>query len=207
MPIIFNRECLKAVAPFMSTEGSRYYLNGVFFGNECLVATDGHRLGIIHPHAATGIAKTQSVEDGAFIMPKDTVKQILQTKGPFARGVPVMVRVDTESVDVFQANKDQEIVVATYQFEPIDGVFPDYLRVVPPIESFSGESKPSHFNPQYLATFQSFGKCVLFMQNKDPASPSVFRAINEELFEALGVLMPMRGDYGKTPEYPKWLMN
>jgi DNA polymerase-3 subunit beta len=111
---------LDAVSFAISTEETRYYLNGVFLhaveGGVMLVATDGHRLAkrfIALPDGMTGppgiIIPRKTVNVLAKILPKDGMVEI--------------------------AASDAKIMVVTpdtrLTSKLIDGTFPDYQRVIP----------------------------------------------------------------------------
>jgi len=100
------------VAFAISTEETRYYLNGVFFrgydGKTVAVATDGHRLG---RHFGAATADFEGV-----IVPRKTVS--LLPKGT------VLVSVSTNRIQISSAD-----FVMTSKL--IDGTFPDYERVIP----------------------------------------------------------------------------
>ncbi len=109
-------------APCISTQETRYYLNGVFLTRKPdsaslrAVATDGHRMAIIDD-------ATEAPEGLAAILPAIAVKSILQL-------------VDR------QANEDVTIRIAANRIRMtagairmdcklIDGTFPDYTKVIP----------------------------------------------------------------------------
>ena len=111
---------LDAVSFAISTEETRYYLNGVFLhavdGGVMLVATDGHRLAkrfIALPDGMTGppgiIIPRKTVNVLAKILPKDGVVEI--------------------------SASDAKIMIQTPETrltsKLIDGTFPDYQRVIP----------------------------------------------------------------------------
>lgn len=109
----------------ISTEETRYYLNGVYFHSAgghnskklCAVATDGHRLAKLEiplPEAATSL--------GGVIVPRKTVAEVMR-----------LFTADAEEVRVeLSANKIRfsagDIVLTS---KLIDGTFPDYGRVIP----------------------------------------------------------------------------
>jgi DNA polymerase III subunit beta len=100
----------------MSTEETRYYLNGVYLhhagGELVAVATDGHRL-----------AKVTSPIDAEFegvIIPRKTVGEIRK----LASGNQVTI-----SVNQFKIRFDMGDTVITSKV--VDGTFPDYGRVIP----------------------------------------------------------------------------
>ncbi len=109
----------------MSTEETRYYLNGVFFhihaagGEKFLraVATDGHRLAQID----TGIPADLNEMPGV-IVPRKTVGELR-----------MMLESDEESiaVSVSETKIRFSTVKMTLTSKVIDGTFPDYTRVIP----------------------------------------------------------------------------
>lgn len=118
----------------ISTEETRYYLNGIYFhtvsGDDgerlCAVATDGHRL-----------AKTDApLPDGAqgipgVIIPRKTVTEVFKLLAD--RSAPVEIGLSSAKIRfVFDSGEDEpgpESVVLTSKL--IDGTFPDYGRVIP----------------------------------------------------------------------------
>lgn len=98
------------VAFAISTEETRYYLNGVFFkgGKSVAVATDGHRLG---RNFGPDLPEFEGV-----IVPRKTV-------GLLPAGV-VTVSVSPNKIRIAAAG-------LTMTSKLIDGTFPDYQRVIP----------------------------------------------------------------------------
>ena len=112
----FNAE-LSSVAFAISTEETRYYLNGVYLhplpdARLALVATDGHRLAKRElPYDLTGLS--------GIIIPRKTVNiiaKIMEGKATFS-GSAQKIRFESEKV--------------TLTSKLIDGTFPDYTRVIP----------------------------------------------------------------------------
>ena len=110
----------------ISTEETRYYLNGVYLhaakndaGKPVLrsVATDGHRLALAELKAPKGSDKLTGV-----IVPRKTVNEIRRL-------------IDGREDDVAVQLSDTKIVVragrAVLTSKLIDGSFPDYARVIP----------------------------------------------------------------------------
>ncbi|CAN1484476.1 DnaN DNA polymerase sliding clamp subunit (PCNA homolog) [Rhabdaerophilaceae bacterium] len=105
----------------ISSEETRYYLNGIFLhvidGKLRAVATDGHRLALADVAAPAGAAGMPGV-----IVPRKTVAELLKLVGETAEPVGielsgVKIRVSTGSI------------ILTSKL--IDGTFPDYQRVIP----------------------------------------------------------------------------
>jgi DNA polymerase-3 subunit beta len=116
------RRALENVAFTMSTEETRYYLNGVYMhANErdglTFVATDGHRLArYVLPQPAADVA-------GA-ILPASLIK-LLQRRLK-ARGRPDWLTVELAHNQVTIRHGSETITSKL-----IDGTFPDYMRVIP----------------------------------------------------------------------------
>lgn len=112
---------IKRCGTAVSTEATRYYLNGIYFhgegGSAVAVATDGHRL----------VRTSFALADGAlpehgFILPLNAAAQIVYL-GSGTDAVTIQysdsgVKARTECGEVFA--------------KLIDGTFPDYQRVIPP---------------------------------------------------------------------------
>lgn len=129
---------LQRVAPAMSKEATRYYLNGVCLDYRdralILVATDGRLL-----HNVRLAASVEAAEAFALILPARLVELLLKQKPSKAAdctialsGLDVRVEVDGQ----------------TFADHLIDGTFPDWRRVVPAAETpfYAG------FNVSYLKT-------------------------------------------------------
>lgn len=108
--------------PCISTEETRYYLNGVYLcqkpGGDTLraVATDGHRMAVIDSQIPATLG------DGA-ILPTGLVGTILALVDAKAN----------EPVTLMLAGQRARIVTGQVQIDAklIDGTFPDYTKVIP----------------------------------------------------------------------------
>lgn len=109
----------------ISTEETRYYLNGIFFhiaesGKKPLlraVATDGHRL------AQADLARPKGSEGmPGVIIPRKTVHELHRL---------IEESAETVTVSVSPAKVRFEIGPVTLTSKLIDGTFPDYGRVIP----------------------------------------------------------------------------
>lgn len=198
--IITLVSAIKAVIPFISKEETRYYLNGAAFDKGLIVATDGHRLAAIKPSDYDG------ADAELFIMPGETIKKICAVKSN--RKLPLYVKIEKGvkywAASVYEGKPDDESELpqlATFSFQPIDGTFPDWRRVIPSAENFDKPSQ-ARFNAAYLGEFKSLGTDLTIYLNNDPAAPSLIRSSGID-FEAVGVLMPMRKDVESV--LPEWL--
>ena len=141
--VTIDRKAFKAVALFKANQDVRYYLNGIFVEfnpmETRLVATDGHTLAC---HRAD--AKDDNEGKAGFIIPADSVKQILSWKAPNKYAPDVFTVTAPEGFDCSQelrADFYGNIAV----FKAINGAFPNYRKVIP--ETASGEI--THLNPVY----------------------------------------------------------
>ncbi len=118
-------EMIRFIRPAVSTEETRYYLNGAYFHNVMgggeapklrLVATDGHRLNLDEVDLPAGAEYLPGV-----IVPRKALDV-----------VSVMLK-DRETVEI--AASPQSITYragnVTLTSKVIDGAFPDYMRVIP----------------------------------------------------------------------------
>ncbi|MEI9428714.1 DNA polymerase III subunit beta [Mesorhizobium sp. Cs1299R1N3] len=140
------RDALAFTAPSISTEETRYYLNGVFFdgseGKFGIVATDGHRLSCFPlDFDATALA--------GIILPRQTVNVLLKLPTPKA----IIVTKDQKKVE-FQLDG------VTVRTKTIDGTFPDWRRIVP---KRAEAKQAATFNRQAL---ESATKRVMMASNE-----------------------------------------
>ena len=116
----------------ISTEETRYYLNGIYFhavagGGDLkfrAVATDGHRLAqaeMVAPHGCEGMP--------GVIVPRKTVGEIQKlVDGPDAE---VAVELSDSKIRLTFRPKGEETGGIVLTSKLIDGTFPDYGRVIP----------------------------------------------------------------------------
>lgn len=100
------------IHPFISSEETRYYLNGICLDGRNIVATDGHRMGVFpvgNSFKATG----------RMILPRKAVSVM--------RKLPAPVGFSFSNLGRFQLVYDGFVITA----KSIDGTFPDWTRVVP----------------------------------------------------------------------------
>lgn len=119
------RQLIEKTQFAISTEETRYYLNGIYFhtvdveGEARLraVATDGHRLALCETPAPAGSAGMPGI-----IVPRKTVSELqkLLTEGD----APVSISLSSVKIRI----KVGDIVLTS---KLIDGTFPDYGRVIP----------------------------------------------------------------------------
>jgi DNA polymerase-3 subunit beta len=111
----------------ISTEETRYYLNGIFLHGieegaaSCLrsVATDGHRLARVEtalPEGAEGMPPV--------IVPRKTVGEVRKLIDELESGQTVEIALSTARIRF-------QVGAAVLRSRLIDGTFPDYQRVIP----------------------------------------------------------------------------
>lgn len=123
----------------ISTEETRYYLNGIFFhapaqpgGTLRAVATDGHRLARVEIPLPSGAAEMPDI-----IIPRKCVAEVRKLLDERAGDV---------EVGLSQSKIRFKIGQAILTSKLIDGTFPDYSRVIP-----TGNDKLLKINPKTLA--------------------------------------------------------
>lgn len=120
---------LKAILLAAGKKDIRHYLCGVHINSRHIVATDGHRL-----HA---YSHGQEWQHGDVTIPRDAVEMALKAR-----------TVDIEITDVS---------VGAVSYKPLDGRFPDYMRVIPATSQPADMgAMVSALNPVYLADAQEF---------------------------------------------------
>jgi len=176
----------------MSTEETRYYLNGVCLhykkeSNELYaVATNGHMLARIKLEA-----EVTSDKDFKYIVPRDMIKQLKSIK-PTKDGLELIsdVTIDLDDVITFKVATDYAMS-QTIEGKLVDGTFPDYERVIPD----SNTHLEIGFNPVYLEAIAKSIKdskwtngCKIYFSDDNNTPAYITSMIDGEEF----VLMPMR---------------
>jgi DNA polymerase-3 subunit beta len=129
-------DMLRFVAPAISTEETRYYLNGVAFVREVadgaarlrLVATDGHRMaiaGTADPFTGT----VQGVSGASAVVPRAAVAVLRKRLGAGTVEIEICDKDGAVTNSPPQARFVTADGVLTTKL--IDGFFPDFWRVVP----------------------------------------------------------------------------
>ncbi|RCK32513.1 hypothetical protein TH9_12355 [Thalassospira xiamenensis] len=201
---------------FISTEETRYYLNGVFIephpdGGVTMTATDGHTLASIRDRNARFDGK----EGWICRVPKQPFNTLLKHgKSGHLHFVGNSVYLTDRLLadcDVLDPEYDPAHIsprhMAVAFCEPIDGTFPAWRLVVPR----KGRARADNFalNGRLIARFSTAIKCIsptnsptlhIFTPNDD-AHPVVIRCGTVPDF--FGIQMPMRDD--TATRMPDWL--
>lgn len=187
--MLLATDLLKAALVCASNEESRYYLRGVYLTTSSpnwaghMVTTDGHRMFVAR------LAERPSAD---VIVPYVDVTMALKLAGR-AKEIEIDLAVNR---------------IGQISFQPVDGTFPDWRRVVP-----TGEEMPStkpelndgpehvHFNHAYIGDFAKMGKLLDGASMLHPRSASHPALVTfGERADCFGVLMPMRRGNGSQGE-------
>lgn len=109
----------------ISSEETRYYLNGIYLHTQndperlLAVATDGHRLAKMEIDCPAGAAQMKGI-----IVPRKTVSEVMKLAKALGKDDKVTISVSETKV-MFEAGN------TTLVSKLIDGTFPDYTRVIP----------------------------------------------------------------------------
>lgn len=166
---------------FASNEPTRYYLRGVYIEpSGIMVATDGHRMGVLEPEC-----ETIQFKQSCLVADSKPLRAMLKSRHDNAQAHIHVDRVELWIGDALEAVTVQKI---------IDGTFPDWRRVLPqgPFTTIA----PASFNASYLPDFPRGKKAqmVTLYQNAGDAKAPYLVRTTEARFT--GVLMPMRGTLG-----------
>jgi DNA polymerase-3 subunit beta len=107
-------ELISIVAPFISTEETRYYLNGIHMTANHMEATDGHRL------CRVEFDKEQTTALDV-IIPRKVCALLLKFAGPDL----------VLEVSETQTRMVAKTAAGRFTFKLIDGTYPDTVRVIP----------------------------------------------------------------------------
>lgn len=190
----FDLRYLKACALCASTEQVRYYLNGVavqFDGKDLVaVATDGHRMVCFN----IDFAKEGDPQPFTMIIPKTVIDGIKTDK-------------TINNVSLILATSEKKPYLQyghnMFLFDPIDGIFPEWQRVIP--TAFS--NVPSQFNPKYLMDFAKISKLWTkseSIQVTPNDSGPAYINLNIVDIQGFGILMPMRDKASPATHAPLW---
>ncbi len=143
---------LQFVGKAMSSEETRYYLNGIAFFHDCMVATDGHRLNLAKIKAGT--LSHKRFNEG-IILPRFAIKQAIA-----AAKEKRLVRC---RITLFE--KGSQIVVGKYRISAknIEGTYPDYKRVMPEI---TGETLKTRFIASQFEPIRDAVRTIMKQEDK-----------------------------------------
>lgn len=179
--MLIPTDLLKAALLCASTEEARYYLKGVHLSTSGhMVATDGYRM---------FVAKLAEAPLADVIIPLDTIKAALKLAPKKALTLELINN-----------------TIGGITFMPVDGTFPNWRAVMPPIDGFTlGENTaPAHFNPDYI---YDLGQMARALGSKTGTAYKIHAWHNESPHgvtfhgraDCFAAIMPMRQTAGVTP--------
>lgn len=191
--ITLNIKNIKAVSHAMANKDIRYYLNGMLVehnGIETrLAATDGHRLHLVRVEHDSALVS----EPVKYIIPRDFVAQLIKTK--FSKSSVKQVTLTFSDMKVAAALPNGDEIISKL----IDGVFPDYCRVIP--RSLSGEY--SYLKPEYQ--LDAVNGLIDYSENKNLTIKIKHNGEGAAVLayeNYLAVIMPVRNDFAPLSDNP-----
>ena len=186
----------------VSKEETRYYLKGVFLdARGFIAATNGHMAFAARCNDAFRLADCRPAYDSAgnclpgVIVPRDTILQATKAAGR-VKGLCMVFERDAQGQWwILYGN-------ARVAFEPVDGSFPDWTRVIPTApETLTA----AHYQPQYVQAIGDMAKALrdgkkdaasTFRLHQHGDSPALVTFTDAETqaprADCCAVLMPMR---------------
>jgi hypothetical protein len=201
------------VLPCISTEETRFYLQGVSIEpapdgkGAYAVATDGHVM------AAEFCPDGRITGEKAIIrFPKDVAKHLRAGRKDVAPRWAVVFGEDIgtarafivegedakQAIDIAKAAAAPHLIHAQWLGADIDGSFPDWRRVLPRVDKIAQGMQVDGVNPALLARLTTGAAVVTFWTTGETGDPQAVTRTDAEHW--LGVFMPMRG--GR--ELPAW---
>lgn len=181
--ILLPMNSLKGMSVLASKQDVRYYLNGVLIESNKsytrMIATDGHLMGIYQ------ISETaHNDEEFSIIVPNEIIAKL-------------------DKRDNFLSCENGKWSIDGMAFTPVDGKFPDYMRVMPSAPA-TGES--AQFNHELITRFAKCSKLLNGTKNPVIAHNGGSSALVDlGLDRFVGVVMPMRNNIviNQTPVWVK----
>lgn len=200
-------EYFDLLAPIMAGNGEpRFYLQGVAIqphpvAGVYVVASDGHRIGVFHDE--NGVF--QGAQDTTLILPVPTeLRQAARPRKSDVRDRLLTFDDGRASVTLYDDAAESEHVYWSADLSPIDGKFPEWLRVFP--RNVPGDGAVDSVNPHYLADFcriaKSSGKYPEIRCYHGPPDRAMVVLTARDDFA--GLIMPMRSA-AILDDVPEWL--
>jgi len=194
MRIEIDAKTLAAVATAQASEATRYYLCGVCFDGDDVIATDGHLLTVapgVTRHLDTISDATELTDKRSPILPISGKAITALKRRDSTRAV-----FDGVTLSVYGAKSD----TVPYHLEssaPIAGTFPDWRRVLPEVPDSA--TCPGMFGDALLARIAATAKILgagksigVQLKGVDDSSAHRVRYFNGVALDTYSVAMPMR---------------
>jgi DNA polymerase III sliding clamp (beta) subunit (PCNA family) len=186
MTLKIKSSTLAALLLCASKKDVRYYLQGVYLttnaaGRPVAVSTDGKRLLAVELEAP-------SLPFAPRIIPREALEQAAKAKGE--------VEIDLAEITLPNGVR--------IPYQPIDGRFPQYNRILPPADGEGGEAV---LESSYVADFAKVAQLLTGIKGA-PISITTFGTKSAALVRfataaAVGVVMPMQR--GELPDFNRSL--
>ena len=148
MTIVVKADLFRLAHTAASTELTRYYINGVYIepaptGGALLVATNGHRMIVIHDPEGL-CTKSAIVKLPRFALAQCKTPKMFTTK----RRLVINLEQDSATVEEVTPPNALDVIQAllTAHKVIIDGTFPDWRRVVPQERAQNDGIAPTAFS-------------------------------------------------------------
>lgn len=200
-------EFIEAALCAVSKEETRHYLKGVFLdARGFIAATNGHIAFAARCNDAFKLSDCRPAYDSAghclpgVIVPSEALAQAIKAAGR-SKGLFVVFERDAQGLWwILYGN-------ARIHFEPVDGTFPDWQRIIPTAPE---TLTPAHYQPQYINALGNMSKALrdgkkdaatffrIHQSGENPALVTFDRpteSISDKpgpRTDCLAVLMPMR---------------
>lgn len=199
-----NADLFRRAASCVSSEPTRYYLNGVYAtpcdaGGVLLISTDGHKMVAIRDPEGTIVGKGGIVSlEKAVLKECKEGRQILVSK----KKATVVRGGKPEDGFDFGLCVDPNSTVLAFQWKDvlIDGTFPDWTRAAS-LPNFTVEK--TGINPNFLLTVASSlgGKFSAVVAYETTPGGPIFVACPESHVDGFGLIMPVRCGAAKVPTW------
>lgn len=179
--------CIKALKPFISTEETRYYLNGIYFELEeksdvlNMVATDGIKLCVLN----VPVDRQELFDYGELkiIVPTKALETMLVMLKGIGADCPIAIRFNEVETKIYVDTPDEK-----GEFKLIEAEYPDYRKVIPTAKpKFTIGFGKVQAREALKALASSKDEEGLQWEMVDEKAPMVIRAKQK-----LVVVMPMR---------------
>jgi hypothetical protein len=186
-----NQNALDALFLIAGKKDIRHYLNGVYVefneNTTRIVGCDGHKLGIYQA------ASENNSGTGSIIIPRHTIENLPKKAGNliFSNVEGNRWRIDAQNCAVY--------------FTPEDAKYPDFRRVVHPIQTAGTSGVAAGFNLEYLNQFEKCGNLLAGSKSKYGNRVRIYHngtsgamAMFDGVEGFAGVIMPLRDSIGST---------
>lgn len=229
--IVLDLEVLHKINAFAAKSGTRYYLEGIRFEYRpenkafVMVATDGRKLVV-----ASAAADWDGEAFESFSLRSDALMPLCafekrfhqwNAEGdeeyfdptPFIPTIHVAIDTEAKTISFLQDGTKPAGQIAateiiengiTRKFTPVDGTFPDYMKIVPRFEDLGPQGFLS-VNPDFLRDIAdlSMSKTARILFNKTTNSPHIC-IVNDGVHDTRFVCVFMDKRDVKPTGYPSW---